>query len=331
METGPELRERMLAWDTHAGFLPYEGFDLDVIEEWWVAGASFVSVNVGFDHVTTWADALRNLARVRRWVELRPERFVLARTLDDVSSARALGKTAVGFDLEGAMPLDGRLEMVGLFHALGVRQMLLAYNIDNNLAGGCHGAGQGLTEFGRAVVREMNRVGMTVDCSHMGERATLQMMDVSEQPVVFSHSNPRALCDHGRNITDGQMKACAATGGVIGINGFSLFLGDHDSSSAKLVEHIDYAVQLVGPEHVGLGLDYLPASGGAPATDDIPVNEHPELWPGYDATEIAEESFARPGQLGEIARLLEARGYDETAVRGIMGENFERVARQVWR
>ncbi len=169
--------------------------------------------------------------------------------------AKREGKLAVSFDLEGMDALNGDIGMVDVYYRLGVRQMLFAYNRNNKAGGGCHDEDIGLTPFGRDVIREMNRVGMLVDCSHCGHRTTMEAMEVSTAPVIFSHSNARRLCDHERNIRDDQIKGCAATGGVIAVTGVGRFLGPRGPVVEHVVEHIDYMVELVGPQHVGLGMD----------------------------------------------------------------------------
>jgi len=133
----------------------------------------------------------------------------------------------------------------------------MAYNRNNRVGGGCHDDDAGLTAYGRRVLDEMARVGIVACCTHTGHRTAMDVMAHSSRPVIFSHSNPRAMHDHPRNIPDEAMKACAATGGVVGLNGIGIFLGDNDNSTETLVRHLDYAVQLIGPEHVGLGLDYV--------------------------------------------------------------------------
>ena len=145
--------------------------------------------------------------------------------------------------------------MIGVYYQLGVRQMLFAYNKSNGLCGGCLDGDAPLTALGRAAVTEMNRVGMVVDCSHISESASLEIATLSSQPVIYSHSNPRVLCDHPRNIADAQIRACAATGGVIGINGIGSFLGGDTCDAERIVRHIDYLVDLVGIDYVGIGLD----------------------------------------------------------------------------
>ena len=139
------------------------------------------------------------------------------------------------FDIEGMGALNGAVSMVELYYRLGVRQMLIAYNLNNDAGGGCHDEDKGLTDFGRAVVREMNHVGMVLDCAHSGIKSGLEAMRLSTKPCIFSHANARALHDHERNIIDEQIKAVAATGGVVGVNGLNRFLGDGTAKVESMV------------------------------------------------------------------------------------------------
>jgi len=131
----------------------------------------------------------------------------------------------------------------------------LAYN--NGLGGGCHDEDCGLTAFGRQVLDEMARIGMVAGCSHVGQRTALETMEYSANPVILFHSNPRAKWDHPCNVRVEAMKVCAATRGVIGLNGIGIFLGNNEATARRHVEHLDYAAQLIGPDHVGMGFDYV--------------------------------------------------------------------------
>ena len=150
--------------------------------------------------------------------------------------------------------------------------MLFAYNLNNEAGGGCHDTDVGLTSFGRAVIRAMNNIGILIDCSHTGYRTTMEAMEASSHPVVFSHSNARTLCDHERNIKDDQALACAAGGGVVGVNGIGIFLGEDDIRTPALIQHIQYYVDLLGIEHVGIGLDYFCKMGCAADLNDTLIN-----------------------------------------------------------
>lgn len=322
------LYARTLVWDDHSGFEPLPEADLDQLERWRTAGVDYLSVNVGYD-VMSWQATIRTLADYRRRLAARPDHYRLVDTADDVPEAKRDGLLAITFDLEGMDALNGDVAMVGLYHRLGVRQMLFAYNRNNAAGGGCHDTDVGLTAFGRAVVDEMNRVGMVVDCSHSARRTTLEAMERSRSPVIFSHSNPSAVVPHGRNIDDEQIRACAAPGGVIGLNGIGLFIGDRDANVGAFFRCIDYVVQLVGPEHAGIGLDYpFPVNGVDLAGL---LARHPEVWPASAGYAGPAFRNVEPEQLLELTARMVGAGYPDAAIRGILGENFLRVARAVWR
>jgi membrane dipeptidase len=311
-----------LIWDAHACFALNPEADLSQLERYRKSGVNFVSVNVGMD-VDAFDKTIQVLAGFREFIKARPDDYVLALSTADILAARDAGRLAVAFDLEGSEPLAGNLNMVSFFYDLGVRQMLLAYNQDNRACGGCLEDRIGLTDFGRRVIAEMNRVGMVVDVTHVGFRACMEIFALSRDPVIFSHSNPRGLHEHVRNISDELIVACARTGGVVGINGVGDFLGD--TSSETVVANTEYVMNLVGPEHVGLGLDYVVDQRELFAY----FKSHPDRFPADPTKDTV--AFVQPEQHREIAGLLLARGHSEAVVRNVMGENFFRVARQVWK
>ena len=320
-----ELHGSALVWDDHGGFAYSTASALRDLARWRASGIHYLSINVGFD-VMPWTLAVEAVSQDRQWVREHPDDIIQVQGVEDVDRAKREGKLAVSFDLEGMDALNGDLGMVDVYYKLGVRQMLFAYNRNNKAGGGCHDEDIGLTPFGREVIREMNRVGMLVDGSHCGYRTTMQAMEASTAPVIFSHSNARRLCDHERNIWDDQIKACAATGGVIAVTGVGRFLGAKGPVVEHLVEHIDHMVELVGPRHVGLGMDSVlkQKPPNAPFTGNRaywPERQYPDSGTGY----VDPEAWPR------ITQALLDRGYDEAAIRGILGENFLRVASQVWR
>jgi membrane dipeptidase len=150
-------------------------------------------------------------------------------------------------------------------------------------------------------------------------------MRLSSKPCIFSHANARALHEHERNITDEQIKAVAATGGVVGVNGLNRFLGDGAPTAEMLVSHIDYMAKLVGPDHVGIGLDYDPTDG--PPLDPATSAKY---WPPAQYPDSIKDESLSPSVLPEVSRQLRARGYPESSLRAMMGGNFLRVASQVW-
>jgi membrane dipeptidase len=320
-EQARKIHQDSLIWDTHACFRLDPLADLSELKRYRDSGVDFVSLNIGMD-LNSFENTLQVLAGYRSYVSSHPDQYVLALAVEDVRMAKQSGKLAVAFDLEGSDPLLGNLNMISLYYDLGVRQMLLAYNKDNRASGGCMEGTIGLTDFGKDVIKEMNRVGMVVDVSHMGYRATMEAFEVSTAPVIFSHSNPNGLWQHARNISDEQIRACAQTGGVIGINGIGDFLGG--TSSELIVQNIEYVMNLAGPEHVGLGLDYV--------IDKQELIEYVEMYPDIFPPEKIKDylSFVEPEQFPEFTELLWQKGYSEQIIRGILGGNFLRVAEQVW-
>ncbi|MCU0505093.1 MAG: dipeptidase [Chloroflexi bacterium] len=316
-----------LVWDNHSGFDPRPHADLENLRVWRDAGVDYLSINVGYD-VMDPAMTLRSLAAYRAWLRAHPDGYVLIDRAADAWRAKREGRLAVTFDLEGMNALDGNVDMVEVLYDLGVRQMLFAYNRTNLAGAGCHDEDTGLTPFGRDVVRAMNRVGMVVDCSHSGHRTTMEAMESSGDPVIFSHSNAWALAPHGRNIRDDQIRGCAATGGVVCVTGIGRFLGG-DAGTATFVDHVAYIADLVGPAHVGISLDYAFEVGGI---EDL-LSAHPEYWPPseYPAGSGGPHDFMPPGSLPEITAVMLQRGFSEVEVRGVLGENMLRVASQVWK
>lgn len=321
-----KLFQDALVWDAHAGVFPSPEVDLNLLQEWLDCGVNYLSINVGFD-VMDWQETLATLAAYRHWVQANTDRFVLVGDAADIERARKENKFALSFDIEGMTALNENINMVGVYHALGVRQMLFAYNLNNAAAGGCHDRDTGLTEFGKQVVREMNRVGMIVDCSHAAYSTTMDIMHESSKPVVFSHSNPAAIWDHQRNITDEQIKACAATGGVIGVNGMGIFLGDNDISNATLMRHIEYLADLVGCEHIGFGFDYSPK---VDVDIGVILRSRPDYWPAGQQYDTPAIKHAGPQQLEGLVEDLSTAGFGEDDIRGILGDNFRRVAANAW-
>ena len=326
------LLQRTLVWDNHAcmPLRPGDTSFLPQLERVRESGIDLISLNISFDVVNP-RDAFPILATFRHWVREHSEQYSLVDTVADIERAKGHGKLAVMFDIEGGNAVVEHPGLVELFYRLGVRWMLFAYNKNNKLGGGCMDDDTGLTAYGREIIDEMERVGMVLCCTHVGQRTAREAMEYARSPTIFSHSNPSAVYAHVRNIPDDLMKMCAAKGGVVNINGVGMFLGvdregRFDNSTETIVRHIDYAVELIGPEHVGLGLDYV---FDVTELDEF-LAKHPEMFPA-DARKGSGYTQVEPERFPLIAEALLKKGYREQDVQGILGHNNLRVARQVWK
>ena len=322
------LHRTTLVWDMTLPYEDYGNIELKraVLNRMAGSGYDVVSLTLATDSRDL-ATTVRLIARERQFFLGQPERYQLVDTAADIRAAKATGKLAVCFHFQGTAAFERSVELVGLFYRLGVRHALLAYNQKNHVGDGCHERSDGgLSRFGISLIREMNRIGMILDCSHTGYRTTMEAFEVAEAPVIFSHSNPKALQPHARNISDDQARACAASGGVIGINGVSIFLPQAPTLSEGMFQAIDYLVELVGWPHVGIGLDFAYDSQALIALaarlgETFPADQ------GYGPA----VRFADPEMLPLVTELMVKHGYKQGEIEGILGANWLRVAERVWR
>jgi membrane dipeptidase len=321
-------------WDVTLPWLPIY-WDMDILRRYRRAGFTFVSLTLQ-DWPPTLEGMRACIERFKSIAAAHAEWLTFGHTLAEIDRGREDGKLVVGLNSQETRPIGEDLSRIQTLYELGIRHMVLAYNVRNLIADGCaEGADAGLSHFGRQVVREMNRVGMIVDCAHTGRRSSLEAIELSERPVIFSHSGAYTICPHIRNIRDDQIRACAARGGAIGIVGVGAFLGDLAARTETLFRHIDHVASLVGPAHVGLGTDYVRIF----PVRDFPAEwavVHPSVrswpdaanaWPDPTGTQLQVEDgrcFA-PEQLVDLVEMMLARGYPPAAVKGILGDNIRRV------
>ncbi|SDP80320.1 membrane dipeptidase [Rhodoferax sp. OV413] len=320
----------MIHWESHACLPLHPQASFAPIDRLRAAGVDYVSVNVGMD-MNPVQQVMAVIAGFRASIAAQPEKYLLANHVADIERAKAGGQIAVGFDLEGAMPLLEQPEMVALYASLGVRQIHFAYNRNNSVADGCHDVARGLTPLGVRMVQAVNAAGMLMDCSHTGRRCSLDIMAASAKPVIFSHANPLALVEHGRNITDEQIRACAATGGVVCVSGVSFFLGNTAPTVQDVARHAAYVADLVGVQHVGIGLDI---SFHQPELNDNPPGDYDPgyWWPksaGYDRA-IMRATYTPVETWQLLAQALQDVGMSADDAALVMGCNMLRVAGQVW-
>ena len=312
-----------LVWDMTLPGMFSDLNDMETLHRYLAAGYGFVSVTVGNDSAWGPDVVLQRLSRIADALERQAGTFVIVRSSSDIRAAQAEGKLAVSFNLQGTNCLAGDLSCVETLSGLGVTHMLLAYNNRNAAGDGCaERTDAGLSRFGIRLIEEMNRVGMIVDGSHCGYRTTMEAIEATGAPFIFSHSNPFGVFPHYRNIRDDQIKACAATDGVVGVNGVGAFLSDSGDASAETIfRHIDYLAELVGARHVGLGFDFITHIERFAAR----VRAMADQWPSNEGKTVRFDNFAPPEIVLPVAELMCRHRYGDEDVQGILGGNFLRV------
>jgi membrane dipeptidase len=273
-------------------------------------------------------DSRHALGVLAHWLSLDRQSalpFRIARCLADIDLAHAAGDLAVVLHFQGGDPIEADVNLLDAYHALGVRVIQPTYNARNRLGDGClERANSGLSKLGRAAIARMNELGIVVDIAHVGRRTSLEVIEVSTAPVIASHGNACGVYDSRRNLTDEQIKAVAASGGVIGVCAFPGFVCAADANLDRVLDHVDYLASLVGANHVGLGMDF--------AT---------ETAEDYDYFGYEEDTYPRPpwtyppgiagfADLRNIGTGLAGRGYTAEQIAGIASGNFLRVFGEVW-
>jgi membrane dipeptidase len=316
--------------DATAPITPYAAIDINVGPEERVlpyreAGVTLAVFTVVDDYPNSIEQTVKLLGANRQFFLQRSDRYVLADNAADVRRAREEGKLAISFAFQGTNALLGELSLVEVYRRLGVTQMLLAYNAGNLVADGCHEPrNAGLSRFGRSLIAEMNRVGVIVDVSHTGLRSSLEAMEISSKPPIFSHSTPKKFAPHDRNITDEQIRACAAKDGIVGLTGLGIFMdgATRRASVTRLADTVEYVIQLVGARHAAFGLDYIVDT----QTMARYLRGNAGIYGGggqYPADGVIDS--AAPSILPEVTEQLLRRRYSDDDVRGVLGENYLRV------
>lgn len=187
------------------------------------------------------------------------DKIVICKNSSQIDVSLEENKIAALLSIEGGEALLGEIENVEYFYEMGVRSICLTWNYKNEIATGVSDSknGEGLSEFGKTVVYQMNKLGMLVDVSHLSVQSFWDVVNTSKKPIIASHSNAYKLCEHKRNLDDEQLKAIAKLNGVIGLNLYPEFLSLHGNASLKdVLSHIEYIVSLIGADHIGIGADF---------------------------------------------------------------------------
>ncbi len=256
--------------------------------------------------VAATAKADRILTQIEQMIAANASFVEQARTPDDLYRLKGMGKKAIMLGIENGYAIGKDLSRLKHFRDRGIVYMTLCHNGDNDICDSARGKGEhgGLSEFGRQVVQEMNRLGIMVDLSHAAESSFYDALDTSRLPIVCSHSSAKALCDVPRNLSDEQMKALADHNGVAQVTLYKGFLRKNgEASILDAIEHLNHMVNVMGIEHVGIGTDF-DGDGGIPGC-------------------------ASASEIINFTRRLLAERYSEKDIRNIWGGNFLRVMQQV--
>jgi microsomal dipeptidase-like Zn-dependent dipeptidase len=315
--------------------LQYSNWDREVLEELRTGGLTCVHVTCAI-----WEDGRAALDNVAAWYRrLREHEDLLTpvRSGEDIEAAKAAGRVGIVLGFQNASPFEDDLGLVEVFHRLGIRVVQLTYNNQSLVGGGCYEPqDSGLSRFGRQVIREMNRLGMLVDLSHVGERTCLNAIEASRRPVAITHANPATFHPHARNKSDAVLRALAERQGVLGCTPYPHLTGGEDLTLQTWTEMVARAVDLMGVEAVGIGSD-----------SSRNWNDETLRWIRMGRwTHEPDFGAGRPGQTGwspwpawfrtpaDFPRLtagLSERGFGRDEVAAIMGGNWLRVFRDSFR
>jgi membrane dipeptidase len=272
--------------------------------QWWSVYIPFRAVEEGAAKVQ-----LEQIDIAHQVIRRYPDVFELALTADDAVRIFRQGRIASMLGMEGGHAIENSLGALRAFYDLGVRYMTLTHSANIDWADSCCAIPEhnGLTAFGREVVREMNRMGMLVDISHVAPKTMHDALDVTEAPVIFSHSNAKTLTEHPRNVPDDVLRRMRQNGGVVMVTFVPAFLTtERAATMADVIRHIEHVRDVAGIDHVGIGADYDGITQVVVGLED--VSTYPALF-------------------AELSR----RGWSEADLRKLAGENALRSWREAER
>jgi len=303
----------------------------DYLEEMQQAGVTAVHASIvgeesssnfynGFERIASWYQGLEKYSDI----------IMPVNTTKDIEIAKKLNKVGIILGFQTTRPIENNVDFLNIFHRLGIRVIQLTYQRRCWVGDGCgERTDSGLSRFGIEVIKRMNELGILIDVSHSGDKTTMEAIEFSEKPIAFTHSNPRALCDIVRNKTDEQLKALANKGGVVGLSiASTLVKRDGSGTLDDFLDMIDYVVNLIGIDHVGLGFDFFPFM-----TRQLLAKwkaDNPEVGAGVDFDRKYVKGADSILFLPEVTKGLARRGYSEEKVKKILGGNILNLLKEVW-
>lgn len=302
--------------------------NLELFQDMQKGGVTTASCTMAFWE--NFQGTVNNISSVNKIIDENADWLMKIRTAADIRRAKAEGKTGILMSFQNAYPYEDQLGYVKIFKDLGVGITQMCYNTQNLVGTGCYERDGGLSDFGREVMWEMNKVGVMVDLSHVGSKTSEECIVESKKPVCYSHCLPSGLKDHPRNKSDEELKFIADHGGFVGVTMFAPFLKNGINSTIEdYVEAIQYVFNIVGEDSIGIGTDFTQGQ-------DQQFFEYLTHDKGYARRLTNFGKIVNPKgirTLGEFPNLTEAllkHGFTESQVRKIMGENWVRILGDVW-
>jgi membrane dipeptidase len=303
-------------------------FDRSVFEDMRKGGITAANCTVSVWE--SFAKTVDNIAQMKQQIRAHSEILTLVRTTDDIARAKRENKTGIILGFQNAHAFEDNLGYIEAFADMGVRVVQLCYNTQNLVGTGCYERDGGLSDFGREVITEMNRVGIMVDLSHVGGNTSSEAIAFSKKPVCYSHCLPSGLKEHPRNKSDAQLKEIADAGGFVGVTMFAPFLKRGiDATIDDYIEAIDYVVNVVGEDAVGIGTDFT--QGYSVDFFDWLTHDKGRYRRLTNFGKVVNpEGIRTIGEFPNLTAAMERAGWSEGRIRKIMGENWVRVFREVW-
>ncbi|MEZ5346898.1 MAG: membrane dipeptidase [Pyrinomonadaceae bacterium] len=309
-----------------------ESFTDDDLKPWKESGINIIHPAIGMGGMNSYANVLEFFAFWNGFIANHDEHFMRIDSAADLDRVKASGKLGVILGLQNSDQFRSPRD-VDFFRGLGQRVSQLTYNSRNFIGNGStERSDDGISDFGAAIIAQMNKVGMAVDVSHCGDKTTLDAFDISKKPVLITHSNVRALVgEHPRCKTDDAIKKVGKAGSVMGITGVRMFVKvDEPTTIEHVLDHFDHVRKLIGPEHLGVGSD-IDLYG----YDSMPPEDNKRLRAGYKGSygfreKIDVEGLDHPKRMFDLTEGLIRRKYSDSDIRGILGGNFARVLKEIW-
>lgn len=306
------------------------------LPRWREAGLNVVVLSsmakFGPDPYPYWSSPVNNFLlmadAIHQEIEESPHCFLLILEPEDIDRAKDSNRLGIMLGLEGAEPLETNLGFLRCYFRLGLRIMNLTWHQRNQVADGvAEPSNSGLSNFGREVVSELSRLGIIIDLSHLSKAGVRDILEICKQPVIASHSNASAVHSHQRNLDDWQIKGIAENGGLIGVTFLGRFVAAEHPSLSDVLDHVDHIAHLVGPACIGMGPDYTDFCA------DMIISSRRVAGPGQPVDDVDipyADGVDDMTKLTNFTGGLVARGYSDDEIRGILGENFLRVFKEVY-